>query len=82
MFSKYIQFRNPNPNTNFNLNFKNIISVRVRICGMYLLIMRYWYSYTRKIHSPMQFFRHSGYLALWGLGLSPSRIWYVVKTST
>ena len=60
MFSKYIQFRNPNPNTNFNLNSKNIISVRVRICGMYLLIMRYWYSYTREIHSPVQYIMHCG----------------------
>ena len=41
--------------------------------------MPYWYSYTREIHSPMQFFMHCGYLALWGLGLSPSRSLYVVK---
>jgi len=47
-----------------------------------LLLMRYWYSCTREIHSPMQFIMHCGYLALWGLCLSTTRIWYVVKTST
>ena len=64
------------------LTRRYINSVRVTVCSMYLLLMRYWYSYTREIHSPMQFIMHCGYLALWGLCLSTTRIWYVVKTST
>jgi len=57
-------------------------SVRDTVCSMYLLLMRYWYSYTREIHSPVQYIMHCGYLALWGLGLSTIRVWYVVTTST
>jgi len=46
---------------------------------MYLLNMPYWYSDTREIHSPIEFFIHCGYLSLSGLGLSPSRTLEVVK---
>jgi len=55
------------------LTLRYIKSVRVRVCGRYLLIMRYSYSYTRESHSPIQFFMHSGYLALcWSLSKSHS----------
>jgi len=60
------------------LTRRYINSVLVRVCGMCLLLMRYWYLHTRE----MQYIKHCGYLALWGLGLSPISIWYVVKTST
>jgi len=63
------------------LTRRYIISVRVRVCGTYLVLMRYWYAYTRKIHSPGQYIMHCGYLALWELGLSPSSILHVVKIS-
>jgi len=45
--------------------------------GAHALLVRVY----QKIHSPGQYIMHCGYLALWGLGLSPRSILHVVKIS-